>query len=341
MTKTTTPPPAAASAPPVAPVAPAAPPVDPDWVVYQNLRKGTARDVNGKFVGPDDPITGTPAPATERAAAAEAEGEFEDDAPEPAPGKASPAAGVTPKDLETFQGLAKRFKVPAGMQEAAKALPREELLAWTAQLATMQARFDELSGAKGKAKGAPDAAQPSQPAGTPKAAEGAPEGGEKGSDKRSRLVDALQRNGIDDEGTQAILDLLGDQPQPSTEQHDTMRALAEQLRQMQETQARTSLQGQFPGLKDDERYASVRERVARWITRGDYSPTDVEAAMRDAAAIEFHGETKPSKPKARVAPPTNPGSTHTEREIKDPEWDAYLRLKNGESAAEIARSRFR
>jgi len=72
MTKTTTPPPAAASAPPVAPVAPAAPPVDPDWVVYQNLRKGTARDVNGKFVGPDDPITGTPEPATERAAAAEA-----------------------------------------------------------------------------------------------------------------------------------------------------------------------------------------------------------------------------------------------------------------------------
>lgn len=341
MTKTTTPPPAAASAPPAAPAPPPVAPVDPDWVVYQNLRKGTARDVNGKFVGPDDPITGTPAPATERAADAEAAGELEDEAPPAKAEKAPSAAGVTAKDLETFQGLAKRFKVPAGMQEAAKALPREELLAWTDQLATMQARFDELSGAKGKAKGAPDAAQPSQPAGTPKAAEGAPEGGEKGSDKRSRLVDALQRNGIDDEGTQAILDLLGDQPGQPTEQHDTMRALAEQLRQMQETQARTSLQAEFPGLKDDGRYASVRERVARWITRGDYSPTDVEAAMRDAAAIEFHGEAKAPKPKARVAPPTNPGSTHTEREIKDPEWDAYLRLKNGESAAEIARSRFR
>lgn len=313
---------------------------DPDLAAYQSLAANgpIPRDGGGRYTTASTTV-GHQSPPTETEAMAEAMTPPKPlDPPKPLE---KPAAGaVTAADLESFQGLAKRFKVPQRLQESAKDMPREELLAWTEDLRKMQTAFDEKKGATADSKGAPAEGQPSQEAGTPNAeAKGAPKGGEKGSDIRSRVIAAFAANGIDDEATNAVLELLETRGSDQPQSQPALAEMVETVRAMQEKQARDEVGKQFPGLADDKRYENVRARVAKWIANGDYEPSDVATAMRDAARIEFFDDRKSSKP-SRGEPPTDP----TAREgivDKDPDRDVYDRLARGQRGEEIERARGR
>ena len=306
--------------------------IDPDLAAYQSLAASgpLPRDGMGRYQRTPQTI-GHQSPATESEALAEANAPPAPMVP-PKPMEKPAGDAVTAEDLEAFQGLAKRFGVPQRLQEGAKDMDRAELLAWTASLRKTQDAFDKKAAAP---EGAPKDGKPSQKAGTPKAGtEGAPEAGEKGSDKRSKIIDAFAANGIDEDAANAVLSLLDERGEQPPQDQTAMQDMVEMVRSMQEKQARTEVEEKFPGLKDDKRYEKVRARVARWIANGDYEPTDVASAMVDAARIEFFDDAKTSKPR-RGDPPTSPKDAREGRSEKDPDREAYDRLARGEGADAI------
>jgi hypothetical protein len=319
---------------------------DPGYQAYVALSGGTIRKADGKFAAPGEKLFGAEAPATEREAAA-AQPERQEEPAAETPPKAEPKVeGASTAEREKFLGLARRFKIPTKVAEAAMFGDREALIAWTTELDTMQARFDELSGRSAETKGAPKGTTQEPKAGTPKAAtKGAPAGSEPGSDIREQLVEALAQEGLSEGFADTLLAIV--KPGQSAQNGPTMEALAEQLRSLHEAQARSALSKEFRGLTDEASFASVRDRVARWIASGVYEPNQVVEAMRDSCKIEFHGkragkeEAEDDEPDARdEGSPTQPRrGTKTTVSSGDPDYDAYVSLTRGANPKDV-RSRY-
>ena len=227
--------------------------------------------------------------------------------------------------------VAKRYNLPQSQIDDWLEKKPEEFLAWAGERGDNQAKtdkhYEELSSLRNQV--AELKAQVGQPP-TPKVstvgdqASGDQAGQSAAQADQQRALAVSESLGLGESDARKLLEAL--RPVSSGESDQVIAALqqqvastqeqfmsvAESLRQQKVSTVRGQLQKEFPGLSEQERFQKVESRVGKMIEAGDYTPEQVDLAMRDACRVEFFEDMKAAvlaqgKAQTQAAQPSAPG----------------------------------